>query len=170
MLVDATERPHYRPKDKEQQRALYSGKKRCHTVKNTIISDSKRYIHFLGPTTQGNVHDLDLLRIDFHPRFEWFSTFDCIMDLGYIGFARDYTTKSLKMPLKATRKRPKLNATQKQHNKAINQQRIWVEHAIGGMKRFACLVNRFRNRKIPLFDDLIIRVCAGIWNLHLKKP
>jgi hypothetical protein len=169
LLIDATERPHYRPKNKEQQRALYSGKRRCNTVKNMIISDSKRFIHFLGPTTQGNVHDLDLLRIDFHPRFDWFSTFDCIMDLGYIGFARDYATKSLKMPTKMTKKQPKLNEEQKQNNKAINQQRIWVEHAIGGMKRFDCLVNKFRNRKVPLFDDLLIRVCAGIWNLHLSK-
>lgn len=169
MLIDATERPHYRPKNTAQQRALYSGKRRCYTIKNTVISDQKRFIHFLGPTTQGNVHDLDLLRIDFHPRFDWFSKFDCIMDLGYLGFARDYATKSLKMPTKTTRKLPKLDATHKKNNKAINHQRIAVEHAIGAMKRFDCLANRFRNRKVPLFDDLMIRVCAGLWNLHLNN-
>lgn len=169
MLIDSTERPHYRPKNTAQQRALYSGKRRCHTVKNTIIADRKRFIHFLSSSTQGNVHDLDLLRIDFHPRFDWFKKFDCILDLGYLGFARDYSTNSLKMPAKHTRKQPKLDSNQKKNNKAINHQRIPVEHAIGGLKRFDCLVNRFRNRKVPLFDDLIIQVCAGIWNFHLTK-
>lgn len=167
LLIDATERPHYRPKNQAQQRALYSGKRRAHTVKNLLIVDSSRFIHFLGQSTQGNVHDLDLLRIEFNPRYEWFDKFHCILDRGFIGFARDYQTKSLKMPHKQSKKRPKLNKQQRQNNQIINQQRIFVEHAIGGLKRFNCLVNPFRNRKIHRFDDLIIRICAAIWNLHL---
>ncbi len=47
LIVDATERRFHRPKDKDTQKALYSGKKKAHTVKNTLIVDKK--IHtFLG--------------------------------------------------------------------------------------------------------------------------
>ena len=45
--------------------------------------------------------------------------------------------------------------------------RVIVENAICGLKRFNILVQRFRN-KIEVFDDLVIEIAAGIWNLHLK--
>jgi hypothetical protein len=38
LIIDATERPHCRPKDQYEQQRKYSGKKKCHTVKNTVIS------------------------------------------------------------------------------------------------------------------------------------
>ncbi len=37
-LMDGTERPLNRPKDNEQQKSQYSGKKKAHTVKNNIIT------------------------------------------------------------------------------------------------------------------------------------
>jgi hypothetical protein len=45
--------------------------------------------------------------------------------------------------------------------------RIFVEHAIGGMKRSAILVHSFRNR-IEHFEDDVIAICAGLWNLVLS--
>ena len=38
-MIDGTERPVRRPKDGAQQKALYSGKKKRHTVKNNVITD-----------------------------------------------------------------------------------------------------------------------------------
>ncbi len=46
------------------------------------------------------------------------------------------------------------------------QVRIFIEHAIGGMKRFNILVQRFRNRK-DNFEDDSVGICAGLWNLTL---
>jgi len=90
-LIDATEREHYRPKDREEQRALYSGKQGYHTIKNTVMSDPQKFVHYLGLTTQGSIHDLELLRIEFNPRYTaWFAPFDCIVDLGYLGFENDF--------------------------------------------------------------------------------
>ncbi len=46
------------------------------------------------------------------------------------------------------------------------QVRIFIEHAIGGMKRFNILVHRFRNHKED-FEDDSVGICAGLWNLNL---
>jgi hypothetical protein len=38
---------------------------------------------------------------------------------------------------------------------------------IGGMKRYNILVHTFRNR-IEHFEDDVIGICAGLWNLVLS--
>ena len=57
--------------------------------------------------------------------------------------------------------RPELRAEQKAEKKAFSRVRIFVEHAIGGMKRSTILVHTFRNR-IENFEDDVIGVCAGL--------
>ncbi len=71
LIIDATEREHFRPKDYDEQRALYSGKQGYDTIKNTVTCDTQKFIHFLGLTTQGSIHDLELLRLDFDPKLAW---------------------------------------------------------------------------------------------------
>ena len=51
-------------------------------------------------------------------------------------------------------------------NRLISSCRIVVENAIGGMKRYNCLVQNFRNKNG--IDDTFVRVCAGLWNHHLN--
>ncbi|CEG11618.1 hypothetical protein MSIBF_A1540016 [groundwater metagenome] len=57
LFIDATERQIPRPKNKHKQKENYSGKKKRHTKKNTIISDENREIRYLGPTVEGKKHD-----------------------------------------------------------------------------------------------------------------
>jgi hypothetical protein len=45
--------------------------------------------------------------------------------------------------------------------------RIFIEHAIGGMKRYNILVHVFRNRKAD-FEDDAVGICAGRWNFALS--
>src|SRR5260370_176350 len=57
-IIDGTERPVRRPKDADQQRQHYSGKKKRHTVKNNVISDKRTgKINVLIPTAPGKKHD-----------------------------------------------------------------------------------------------------------------
>jgi hypothetical protein len=42
LLIDATERPCCRPQAATQQQEAYSGKKKQHTVKNTVITNTSR--------------------------------------------------------------------------------------------------------------------------------
>ena len=52
--IDGTERRRQRPKDEEEQKRFYSGKKKCHTVKNNlIVTIGKRKVEYLGNTWEG---------------------------------------------------------------------------------------------------------------------
>ncbi len=146
--------------------------KKTFTVKNTVICDVCKFIWFLGQSTQGSVHDFNLLQLDFDPKEDWFKCFRVLVDKGYIGIDKTYQIEQLHIPAKCSRTpkgQPKAELTkeQKKHNKLINQVRMIIEHAIGGIKRFQILLQRFRN-KLPYFDDLVIQIAAGLWNLHLK--
>jgi len=61
-----------------------------------------------------------------------------------------------------------LTDEQKDQNKKGSQQRIFVEHSIGGMKRYQILVHRNRIKSKKVIDQ-IIGVCAGLWNLILDN-
>ena len=84
----------------------------------------------------------------------------------------DYNIELIDIPHKKPRKskknpNPELSAEQKSVNKALSQVHIFVEHAIGGMKRYNILVHGFCNRK-EHFEDDVIGVCAGLWNFVLS--
>ena len=67
-LVDATERPIHRPGHAERQHQYYSGKKKRHTVKNTIVcTTTGRRVVYVGRTEQGNTHDKTLAESDAPP-------------------------------------------------------------------------------------------------------
>ena len=59
-----------------------------------------------------------------------------------------------------------LSDEQKAENRALSQIQVFVENAIGGMKRYSILVHRFRNHKTG-FEDDVIGICAGLWNFSL---
>jgi hypothetical protein len=60
-----------------------------------------------------------------------------------------------------------LSDEQKAANTALSHVRIFVAHAIGGMKRYTILVQVFRNRKVD-FEDDAVGICAGLWNFALS--
>ena len=131
-----------------------------------------KFIVFLGRTFSGHNHDYSMLKQEFPPEIDWFRGIHVRVDLGYQGIQSDYQSEQIDMPRKKPRKsqknqNPELSADQKAVNKALSQVRIVVEHAIGGMKRYNILVHGFRNRK-ENFEDDVIGVCAGLWNLVLS--
>lgn len=171
LLIDVTERPHCRPKDDQAQKEKYSGKKKQHTVKNTVISNSKRVILFLGMTTFGSMHDFTLFKQEFAPDKPWFEAFRIWVDLGYLGFDKNYETLELRLPHKKPRRskanpNPTLTDQQKEENRQMSQVRVVVENAIAGLKRFNSLVHKFRNRKVNFVDEVVL-AAAGLHNLSL---
>lgn len=88
------------------------------------------------------------------------------MDLGYLGFEKEYKCKKLFIPHKKTKK-SELTDDQKAENKSVSSERIIVEHSIGGMKRYRILSERLRIHDFDLYDD-ILNVCAGLWNFYLE--
>ena len=53
LFIDGTERPIRRPKDKQKQKANYSGKKKRNTKKNLVIATKRKRINYLSPTVEG---------------------------------------------------------------------------------------------------------------------
>lgn len=172
VIIDATERAYRRSQDDTTQREHYSGKRKRHTVKNTVLSTVDKFIVFLGRTFTGHNHDYSLLKAEFPPERDWFDELKVWVDLGYLGFQTDYADAELAIPVRKPRKSqanpdPHLTDAQKALNQAVSQIRIFVEHAIGGLKRYNILVHRFRNLK-ENFEDDVIGIAAGLWNFALS--
>ena len=95
------------------------------------------------------------------------------VDLGFLGIVKDYGGDRVKIPIKRKRRQskkdPKVKFTevQKAHNKAVSSERIYVENAIGGMKRYWWLTHRLRCRDAEYYS-MIAGVAAGLWNFQLK--
>ena len=158
-LLDATERTIRRPGDDGRQKAHYSGKKKRHTVKNTVICDQKgRRVLYVGETTRGSMHDKTLAEADAPP-FPPDSR--GAADLGYQG----YSPPNLRVTIPI--KKPKggeLTDDEKAVNTALAKKRIYVEHSIRGIKRQRIAADIFRNTSAGMID-LSIEVAAGLFNL-----
>jgi hypothetical protein len=127
---------------------------------------------FLGRTFSGHHHDDLMVKHEFPPELDWFTDINVRGDLGYLGIQADYQGDRIDIPTKKPRKstknpHPQLSDEQKATNRALSQVRIFIEHAIGGMKRYNILVHVFRNRKAD-FEDDAVGICAGLWNFALS--
>ena len=136
------------------------------------MSLPNKLIVFLGRTLSGHHHDYNMLKQEVPPELDWFADMHVGVDLGYQGIQSDYSGDQIDIPTKKPRKskkhpNPQLSAEQKAANKVLSQVRIFIEHAIGGMKRYNILVHVFRNRKAD-FEDDAVGICAGLWNLALS--
>ena len=136
------------------------------------MSSPAKVILFLGRTLSGHNHDYKMLKEELPPEVDWFTDLNVLVDLGYQGIRSDYGGDQMEIPHKKPRKskanpETSFSDDQKAANKALSKVRIFVEHAIGGMKRYNILVHRFRNR-VANFEDDVIGICAGLWNLTLS--
>jgi predicted DNA-binding protein YlxM (UPF0122 family) len=170
ILIDATERPIQRPQKPARQKKHFSGKRGFHTVKNTTVADPDKRILILGETVPGSPHDDALFKEEFDPQVDWFSSTEASVDLGYHGIQTDYSSpEHVHVPHKKPRKSkktpdPQLTRQQKRDHRRMSRVRVFVEHAIGGMKTFRVLTIRLRNRLRHLIDGFIF-AAAGLWNL-----
>jgi hypothetical protein len=149
-----------------------TAEKKQHTLKNTVMARPATCIIFLGRTCSGHYHDYLMLQQELPPELDWFTDINVRVDLGYLGIKSDYCGEQIAIPTRKPRKsqkhpNPPLSAEQKAANTVLSRVRIFIEHAIGGMKRYNILVHTFRNR-IKHFEDDAIGICAELWNLVLS--
>ncbi len=164
-IVDGTERPINRPKDKDDQQKYYSGKRKRHTVKNQVIINpkTKRILH-ISKTVEGKMHDKTLLEetgilTKAPPGSQGLG------DLGYDGIRDEYPHVKFVLPLKKKSKKERTEA-EKRTNKIISQIRVRVEHVIGKLKVNRILADKFRgNLKLA---DLVFKNCACLYNFKLN--
>ena len=146
--------------------------KKRQTLKNTVMAQPDKFMVFLGRTFRGHHHDYLMLQQEFPPELDWFAAMNVRVDLGYLGSRSDYRGDRIAIPTKKPRKsqkhpNPPWSDEPKAAHTALSRVRLFIEHAIGGMKRSNILVHAFRNR-IEHFEDDVIGVCAGLWNLVLS--
>ena len=132
-----------------------------------ILSITDRYIHFVSKGWVSNSHDYKQLKYEFPPDHPWFSDLAVSLDLGYQGFSKEYDCQLVSQPTKKLRK-AELSVEAKAANQQISSGRIYVEHAIGGLKRYRYLVDRLPAHKVNLYE-LSLLVCAGLWNFYLTN-
>jgi hypothetical protein len=162
IIIDGMERPIQRPQRAKRQRRHYSGKKKSHRRKNIIVSDAERRILVLSPSKPGRRHDKNLVdRVQLVENIP--TDVGVIVDTGFQGLRHE----NLFIPQKGTKKRP-LSPEQRENNRYISTQRIYVEHSIGGIKRYGAMYQTLRN-KLGHFDDRLAVVTAGLWNHHLSN-
>lgn len=108
-----------------------------------------------------------MLKEELPPHKQWFKKFKVRIDLGFLGFVKDYICQNIFIPFKKP-KNGELTDEQKRVNKEQASERITVEHSIGGMKRYRILSDRLRMHGLAHYDELL-EVCAGLWNFYLSN-
>jgi len=172
VIFDGTENPIERPQDIERQKDAYSGKKKAHTDMAMLMSNKERYIYYISELYLGKENDMGVFKTEFEPGQGWFKNLRVIFDLGFTGVAKHYEFEDLVIGHKRPRKseknpKPELSKEQKEENKSVSRERIYVEHAIGGMKRYRILVNKARTKSYELKNE-ILGNCAALWNYKLQ--
>lgn len=155
---DGSERRRQRPK--KGQKAYYSGKKKCHTVKNhLVIHPESRRVSFLSKTVAGKMHDKKLAD-QSNLTFPNLAVVE--QDTGFQGYELDNII--IVQPKKKPRKQ-ELTTAELFINKAISSGRVIVENVIAGIKRCRIVKDVLRNWKSE-FDDLVMEIACGLHNLR----
>ena len=136
-----------------------------------IMSNKKRFIYYVSYLYLGKENDMGIFKSEFKPGLGWFKDLRVLFDLGFTGVDKYYQFQELVIGHKRPRKskdnpNPQLSKEQKEKNTAVSKERIYVEHAIGGMKRYRILTAKSRTRSYKLKNQ-IIGNCAALWNYKL---
>lgn len=136
-LIDSFETPIARPSDNDLQRATYSGKKKCHTRKTQVLTDPTGEILDIDPGHKGPKADITLYKeSEVHEKYPHAQK---VGDKGYQ--SQDHPE------LLTPHKKPKggeLLPEQREENRKIAQERIYVEHSIRRIKAWRILRQDYR--------------------------
>jgi ribosomal protein L23 len=157
LIVDSCEQPRERPGEYKEQKKYYSGKKKKHTFKNQIIvlPDGQDIVDVIAGQP-GPKSDISLFResqksFGSNQRFKG--------DKGYQG------ELSIKTPTKKPKK-GELSQLQKEKNKEMASNRIFVEHLIRLVKIFRVASERFRLN--PHKYEQVIQTICGLVRFRIR--
>jgi hypothetical protein len=158
-LADATEREIQRPKFNQEDH--YSGKQKCHTIKNMIVVSLTGLVLFLSGTVSGKIHDKRLADETFGSE----KPIELWMDSGYQG----YKSENIKviLPIKKRRNQD-LTKIQKKLNQLHSRRRVLVEHVNASIKRLRIVKDKNRNTK-ENFRDMVMDIAVSLHNYRVTK-
>lgn len=164
IYIDGAEQPIRRPKNNKSQKDNYSGKKKTHTSKVVIISSPDKSIEAVSPVYVGSTHDFTVFKEECLSEVLPSKT-PIYVDTGFEGINDLCPECDIRKP-KKKKKNKKLNGGEKLGNRLISRERVKVEHAIGGMKKFKISSERFRGINQSMDEN--IKIASGLWNLHIR--
>lgn len=150
LVIDAKEQRIQRPKstkEDDRQKPYYSGKKKCHTVKNQIAVEPDGSIGSVSASVPGGATaDVTLAR-----QTRVIETLDpgneaAILDKAYVGLPKEHAEHRLYLPYKATRGHP-LTEAQKAYNRHLSRYRIVVEHTNAQLNKYQVLAQAYRHTR-----------------------
>jgi hypothetical protein len=160
LAIDGTERPINRPKEAQDQKAYYSGKKKRHTIKNDLVVGlNDRTVKYLSKTCYGKTHDKEIAD---EAQLRYPAATPLYQDKGFQGYAPEGVI------IHQPKKKPRggeLTQEEKEKNRLISQLRVIVEHVISGIKRIKIVSEVFRNTK-DAYDDVVMSIACGLHNLR----
>ena len=143
-----------------KQKYFYSGKKKRHTLKTQLVVERETQEVICTSFASGKKHDFKLFK---QSKVAVQSEVLIIVDSGYQGLQRIHNNTLL--PKKKSKKNP-LSKEDKKNNTKIASQRVRNEHAIGFIKRFKIVSDRYRNRRKRF--GLRFNLIAGICNYEKR--
>jgi hypothetical protein len=131
------------------------------------VTDEEKKILVITPVYVGKTHDFGILKEEALGKVIP-GKIPVYVDTGFEGLDSINDEINVRKPTKKP-KGKKLNGGQKLGNKLISRERVKVEHAIGGIKKFNIVSGIFRG--ITHSMDMTFAIASGLWNLHLSlKP
>lgn len=172
ILIDGTEQPKRRPKDKKKRKDDYSGKKKRHTLKQIITGAPVGLILDQSPSVGGRMHDFAAFKAHAQEGSAGASMFaelahlrvEVITDSGFTGIDKLSLPVTTRLVERARRGHP-LTVEQKVLNRVRSRERIKIEHAIGHRKKYRIASEVYRNADERY--DAIMEVVAGLVNLRV---
>lgn len=132
-----------------------------------VLTTVNKEIKYLSRVYRGTNHDYGIFKKEFPGAVaRCMENFQIHVDLGYLGIEKDYPWLNVLIPDKKP-PRKHLSEEQKKENTLKSSQRVKVENAIGGMKRYRFLSDRLRCRNIKLYSK-VAGVAAGLWNFNVS--
>ncbi len=125
-----------------------------------LICDKDRYVHYLSATYEGSIHDK---KIADEEDFEFTQTIVLLQDLGFQGYSPQHV--EVVLPIKKA-KGKELTKEEKLFNKGQAQKRVYVEHAIRGVKILHIVKGKIRSY-LHAWRDLVCYLACGIHNFKI---
>lgn len=147
VIVDTFEQAVQRPRDRAAADALYSGKKKRHTLKSQIaVEEVSGRIADVSDSVPGPTADIRVLE-DSRLLHRLPAEVGALGDLAYVGIAALHPQGLAAAPRRKPRGKPR-PAEDIAYNREFARRRVIVEHAIGRMRRYQAVnqVDRHHRR------------------------
>lgn len=167
VLIDGTEQAIQRPKEKEQRKRSYSGKKKRCTVKTQVVQEEPMGLLVdVDPGYAGSVPDKRM--------FEESAVQERLPERVHVWVDKGYGGLEEVVPegwaVEQPKKKPRggeLSEAEKARNRAVNEVRVKVEHGILRMKQYEVLGGVYRGR-LGGYGG-VVELVAGLVNLERMR-